>query len=116
MTGEPTAFAGAAPALSGAAVSEPRAGGNRGGGSRGRANRSRGAGRVHVHRGAALAREVDIAGFVNGVYKEKFEDRLVGEQEDLEPVYVMVGCKSDLEELRQVRDLHIRIMIRKDSI
>ena len=36
-------------------------------------------------------------------WREKWEERLSGEEEDTEPVMVLVGCKTDLEDMREVR-------------
>merc|ERR1711936_1158726 len=35
-------------------------------------------------------------------WREKWEERLSGEEEDTEPVMVLVGCKTDLEDMREV--------------
>lgn len=35
-------------------------------------------------------------------WREKFEDRQRSEQDDVDPQTVLVGCKTDLEDLRQV--------------
>merc|ERR1711936_1548429 len=35
-------------------------------------------------------------------WKEKWDSRQLGEEEDTEPVSVLVGCKADLDQMRQV--------------
>ena len=35
-------------------------------------------------------------------WKEKFDFRPSSDEEDVEPVFVLVGCKTDLAHMRQV--------------